>query len=280
MLSLRLARYDAIILFHHFATRWGTFKFAAVALASGAKSRAGLDNGRGWFLNLSVQDRGFGASHEVDYWLQVARLLGANSAAGWRPHIPIDEASRVKVTHLLAGIGTNHARPLVAIHPGAGWYSRARIWPAEGFASVAGGLIKSANATVLVLGGPDEVEIAARLAQLVDDPEHVVNLAAQTSILETAALFESCDLFLGNDSGPMHIAAAVNTPVVAVFGPSNVQAWGPYTPPGELPYIRWSHAIYPACLASTGLIRLACAKAAAHESASPCSALNLCLQPV
>src|SRR4051812_39854642 len=55
MLSLRLARYDAMILFHHFATRWGTFKFAAVALASGAKVRAGLDNGRGWFLNLSVQ---------------------------------------------------------------------------------------------------------------------------------------------------------------------------------------------------------------------------------
>ncbi len=234
LVSLRMSRYDALVLFHHFATRWGAFKFAAVSHVTGARVRVGLDNGRAGFLNLRVPDKGFGAIHEVEYWLSLVEMLGADVTPPWRPHIPIDENSRVKVAGLLANAGgKNHARPLVALHPGAGWYSRARIWPVEGFASVTRGLIKSHGATVVVLGGPDEEGIAARLEELVGDSEHLLNLAGRTNIHETAALIERCDLFVGNDSGPMHIAAAVQTPVVAVFGPSNVEAWGPYTPRGE-----------------------------------------------
>ena len=234
LVQLRLAKYDAIVLFHHFATRWGTFKFAAVTYATGASTRVGLDNGRGGFLNLLLPDRGFGAMHEADYWLQLVGLLGANPDGGWKQHMPLDEASRAKIGSLLPhDTGRNYARPLVALHPGAGWYSRARIWPVEGFASVARGLIESHDATIVVLGGPDEAEIAARLEELVGNSGRLVNLATRTNIKETAALIEQCDLFLGNDSGPMHIAATVGTPVVAVFGPSNIAAWGPYTPRGE-----------------------------------------------
>src|SRR5436190_13460456 len=69
--GLRLARYDALVLFHHFTSQWGTLKFAALAYGSGASARAGLDNGRGAFLNLRVPDEGFGAMHEANYWLRV-----------------------------------------------------------------------------------------------------------------------------------------------------------------------------------------------------------------
>ncbi|MFL5733623.1 MAG: glycosyltransferase family 9 protein [Chloroflexia bacterium] len=230
---LRLSGYDALLVFHHFTTRWGTVKFAALAYGSGAPLRAGLDKGRGRFLNLRAPDRGFGAMHEADYWLQVAGLLGADPGGGWRPHLPIDAASREKAAALLGDIGRNRARPLVALHPGAGWYSKARIWPVERFATVAGGLMQAHDATVVVLGGPDEVEIASELERIVGSGERLLNLAGCTTVHETAALIERCDLFVGNDSGPMHIAAAVGTPVVAVFGPSNQGAWGPYTPPGE-----------------------------------------------
>jgi lipopolysaccharide heptosyltransferase II len=233
LLELRMSRYDLLVLFHHLATRWGTFKFAAVSLATGARVRAGLDNGRGGFLNVRLPDEGFGAMHEVDYWLALVGLLGADASGGWRPHISIDEKSRARVTTLLDEMGINRASPLVAIHPGAGWYSRARIWPVEGFAAVARGLAKSHGATVLVLGGPDEAPIAARLVELAGEGGRVVDMVGRTSIVETAALIEECDLFVGNDSGPMHIAAAVGTPVVAVFGPSNVGAWEPYAPPEE-----------------------------------------------
>jgi lipopolysaccharide heptosyltransferase II len=232
LLGLRLSKYDALAIFHHFTGRWGALKFAILSVASGAKTRAGLDNGRGQFLTLRTPDRGFGVMHEADYWLHVAALLGADIDRGWRPHLPITDTHRAFAANLLKEMGMNYAAKPVAIHAGAGAYSRARIWPTERFAEVARSLIKMHNIPIIIVGGPDEVEAATTLQRLVQG-DAVHNLAGKTTIHETAALIERCSLFLGNDSGPMHIAAAVGTPVVAVFGPSNKEAWGPYTPPGE-----------------------------------------------
>jgi heptosyltransferase-2 len=229
LISLRRRRYDAIALFHHFTLTWGTTKFAILSLVSSARARAGLDNGRGWFLTEKVRDEGFGAVHEVEYWLRVAARLGGDCGAGWKPSIPIEPADREVAAKLLGG----SKRPTVAVHTGAGWYSLARIWPTERFAQVARALIAEEGASIVVLGGPDETEQAARLVEQIGYNGRVLNMAGRTSIHQTAAVIERCDLFLGNDSGPMHIAAAVGTPVVAVFGPSNQAAWGPYTPPGE-----------------------------------------------
>ena len=69
--------YDACLVFHHLSTRWGAAKFAVLTRASGAPVRAGLDNGRGGFLTRRREDLGFGAQHEVDYWLSVVGALGA-----------------------------------------------------------------------------------------------------------------------------------------------------------------------------------------------------------
>ena len=236
LVRLRLERYDALALFHHFATRWGSIKFRALALAAGSPVRAGLDNGRGGFLTLHALDRGFGARHEVEYWLAVAGLLGADSGAGWRPSVPISEEHRAEAARLLQPICNRHdmhSAPLLACHPGAGRYSPARIWPTDRFAEVARSLVDSRGADIVVVGGPDEVELAADLEKQVERPGKVHVFAGRTSIHVTAALIERCDLFVGNDSGPMHLAAAVGTPVVAVFGPSNWDAWGPYVPAGE-----------------------------------------------
>ena len=231
LIKLRRSGYDALLIFHHFTTRWGALKFWMLSVASGSRVRAGLDNGRGRFLNRKAADLGFGAMHEVDYWLQVASLVGADAYEGWRPQLPVSEGDREKAAELLS-VAEAQGRPLVAIHPGAGAYSRARIWPIEGFGEVARNLAREYNAHIVIVGGPDEVEIAARLEGIVGEAG-VLNLARQTSIHETAAVLEQCTLFVGNDSGPMHIAAAMGVPVVAVFGPSNSRAWGPYTPPME-----------------------------------------------
>jgi lipopolysaccharide heptosyltransferase II len=236
LVRLRRQRYDALVVFHHFTTRWGSIKFRALALAAGSPVRAGLDNGRGGFLTLHAIDRGFGAAHEADYWLAVAGLLGADPRAGWQPSVPLSDEHRAEASRLLQGIGNRHAMhdtALVALHPGAGRYSLARMWPNERFAEVARALVDLHNADVLVVGGPDEVELAAEVVVQIERPGRIHTFAGRTSIHETAALIERCDLFVGNDSGPMHLAAAVGTPVVAVFGPSNWAAWGPYVPPDE-----------------------------------------------
>jgi ADP-heptose:LPS heptosyltransferase len=243
LLTLRLARYDAFAVFHHATTRWGALERALLATAVRARATAGLDSGlphaRAFASRLThrVPDLGFGALHEASYWLAVAAQLGADADAGWRLHIPINDEHREYASHLLAQEGISDHHPLIAIHPGAGAYSRARIWPADRFAALAARLITDHNAHILLIGGPNETEAANELLDLVtkeiqNPKSKIQNLTGRASIHQTAALIERCDLFVGGDSGPMHVAAAVGTPIVAIFGPSNKEAWGPYTPPG------------------------------------------------
>lgn len=231
-LGLASARYDTFLLFQHCTTRAGTIKYAVLSLASMARTKAGLDGPCKPFLTHHAPDLGFGGKHEADYWLSVASLAGAETERDWYTELELLDAHRERAKQLLFEVSKEESVRLIAIHTGAGAYSKARIWPVERFADVARGLVNSKSATIIVLGGPDEIKEAQTLTQLIGAGERVLNLAGRTSIHETAAVIEQCALFVGNDSGPMHIAAAVGTPVVAVFGPSNKEAWGPYSPPG------------------------------------------------
>ncbi|MGI8586568.1 MAG: glycosyltransferase family 9 protein [Chloroflexia bacterium] len=226
-------KYDAVLIFHQYTLRFGALKFAALALASRARVRAGVDNGRGWFLTRRAPDGGFDAQHQADYWLDVAALVGAEARpADRRLTIPVGERDYSAAAALLAELGLPGDGLLVAVHPGAGWYSTARRWPAEHFAALVAGLVRERGASVLLLGGPDEVRLADDLRGLVPQAERsaVHNVAGRTSPAGTAALVQRCRLFIGNDSGPMHLATAVGTPVLAVFGLSNWRAFGPYVP--------------------------------------------------
>lgn len=230
---LRRGRYDIVIIMHHLTTRWGAWKYALLALATGAKIRLGLDNGRGWFLTDRVQDFGFGAKHEVEYWVEVAGRLGAKPDYG-SLEFPLRSAIGGSGQALdtpgerLWGVG-----PMVAIHPGSGEYSRARRWPAQRFAQVARRLSQEDGARIVLVGGPKEVDLAEEVARGLDMNPPPINLAGRTNLKELAAFLRSCSVFLGNDSGVMHLAAAVGTSVVALFGPSNHQAWGPWVGEGR-----------------------------------------------
>lgn len=232
LIRLRAAGYDTLAIFHHFTTRWGTAKFAALSGMSGATVRAGLENGRAWFLTHSLPDMGFGDRHEADYWLDVAGLLGADSGRGWATTLPLNDKDRARAVHLLQNCDRKNAAALVAVHPGVGSYSSARRWPVESFAGVVRALVEAHGAFIVILGGPDDIETASSLECRITH-KRALNLAGKTTVHEMAAVIEQCDLLLSNDSGPMHIAVAVDTPVVAVFGPSNQRAWGPYVPPGK-----------------------------------------------
>lgn len=224
---LRSSGYDVAIVLHHLTTRWGAWKYAALALASGAKVRAGLDNGRGWFLTHRARDLGFGARHEVEYWLEVVALIGARTDdLSLEVTIsPEDEAFANDQIPM-----TNAQCPLVAIHPGSGGYSLARRWDAEGFARVAEALIERYGARIVLVGTPaDGVSKVASLMHPARLTKSCTNLEGRTTLGQLAAVLKRCDLFIGADSGVMHLACAVGTPVVAIFGPSNHRAWGPWT---------------------------------------------------
>jgi exopolysaccharide biosynthesis WecB/TagA/CpsF family protein len=223
--TLRTARYDTVLVFHHLTTRLGALKFVGLLAACGAPRRIGLDNGRGWFLTDRVADHGFGHKHQVQYWLDLAsRIEGVSAEArsNLRLVVGISPADRAWAAAHLPTV-----KPLIAIHAGSGGYSLARRWEPEKFAALADRLARSGAHIVLVGSRADDTDQVAGAMQ-----QQALNLAGQTTLGQLAAVLERCDRFYGADSGVMHIAAAAGTQVIGLFGPSNAAAWGPY--PGEV----------------------------------------------
>ncbi len=218
---LRASHYDAVVLFHHLTTPFGTAKLRALCLAMGAPVRAGLDNGRGEFLTHRANDSGFGARTEWQYYLDVAGAVGAGTTET-RPALAIPDSADTSGAKLLGDLPTE--APVIVIHPSVGWYSQARAWPVNRFADVARRLQNEHQARIVLVGAPDASEAAAAIQATVD----AIDLTGRTSLAELAAVLRRADLVIGADSGVAHLAAAVEAPLLTIFGPSNHDAWRPY----------------------------------------------------
>ncbi len=227
---LRAGHYDVVLLMHHLTLFFGRRKHQALMLATGAKYLVGLDNGHGWFLNVRIPDQGFGARHEAEYCLAVAEAVGAHTGETWLT-MPLNEEQRRQARRLVFGdqVPEQSVRPLIAMHPGSGGYSTARRWAPERFAQLADTLYREIGGQLLLVGGPEEAELHGQIMGMLTSGIPARSLAGKGSIQVTAAALELADLFIGNDAGPMHLATAVGTPTVAIFGLSNSDAWGPYT---------------------------------------------------
>jgi heptosyltransferase-2 len=227
--ELRRGDWDTVLLLHHLTTRFGIAKYAALTLGSGATRRVGLDNGRGsWFLTHSAPDHGFGWQHEVDYWLDVVRVLGAQ-----RPREPRLELCVAPDDHAWAAARWSEldlADNVALLVPGSGAFSRARRWAPSRFAAVGEALREERGLRPLVLSGvePDERQLAANVAAQLGPHARLAPSAPGPQAL--GALVRRCRLVVANDGGVVHVATAVGTPVVAIFGPTNDRAWGPYPP--------------------------------------------------
>jgi heptosyltransferase-2 len=217
--ALREKHFDTVVFFHHLTLWLGTLKFALIARATGARRVIGLDNGNGWFLTEKVHDDGFGAKHQARYWLSLVERLGVE-AADQRAQVAFDSG-------VLPIPATTQKR--VIIHTGSGGYSVARRWLPSHFAVVADALLEQ-QAQVIFVGTPaDGADEAMQLMKM-----RPLSLVGKTSLTQLADLIRSADLYIGADSGVMHIAATVRTPVIAIFGSSNAEAWGPWSPNGNV----------------------------------------------
>jgi lipopolysaccharide heptosyltransferase II len=238
---LRAERYDAILLFHHLLPLHCRLIFQILLLVTGARWRIGLDNGYGWFLNVKVQDNGFGARHEAEHYLAVAEAIGATTHDK-HLQVSLTDEERRQAYVIVHGLQKPDAipGPIIAMHPGCSILSTARRWPPERFAQLADTLYHEFGGQLLLLGGPDEAPLREEVIHLMTSAMAVRSLSGQESIRITAAIIALCDLFIGNDSGLMHLATAVDTPTVAIFGLTNHNAWGPYTGgiPGKAAVVR------------------------------------------
>ena len=224
--ELRRRPYDLVIDFH------GLLKSAVVVAASGGRRRLGYDSLQelsGLFYNEKIpEDMG---KHAVDRYLDFVRYLDRKgedrnddvSGVAMPPEFTITagETERRRVAELLAPHAETH-NPFVAVSPVAFWETK--LWEEEKFAALCDRIREELGIGVVLTGGEaGSIErIRARMKT------EAVNLGGQTTLRELAYLYGQAALLITTDSGPMHLAAAVGTPVVALFGPTDPARTGPY----------------------------------------------------
>ena len=166
--------------------------------------------------------RGNSNRHAVTRYLEVLQRQGVDTTDA-HPLLELTEAERTATHNFLAETVLKSGQLLIGIHPGGNW--EYKLWDGKNYADVASLLAEQRNATILLFAGPNERELQTQVAGMMDAPPILV----QTDDLRhLAALISACDVYIGNDTGPMHIAAAVGTPVVALFGSTSHIRSGPY----------------------------------------------------
>ena len=201
-------------------------KSALLAGLSGARQRIGFGNPGGrelskWFNNRRVDPK---STHVVDRYLELLRPLGIESPAV-RFQVPEHDEDRARLRRRrFAKSGWKAA--LRSSIPGAGWPSK--LWPSDRYAAVARHLHSAWHlATLVVWAGEAERRMAEQIA---GDSAGAGHVAPHTSLTELAALARRARLFVGADTGPLHLAAAVGTPCVGLYGPWPAARHGPYGP--------------------------------------------------
>jgi lipopolysaccharide heptosyltransferase II len=163
--------------------------------------------------------------HQVNDYLDIISLLGGNGAIV-QPHVWLAPGELPSLTKFLH----EDLRPFIGINAGAE-YGPAKRWMADRFADAAARITEEIPCRWLLFGGPGDTEIAnaieTKLRASLDDPSAIVNVAGRTTLMELCQLIKFCRLLLTNDTGPMHLADAVGTPVVAVFGSTSSELTGP-----------------------------------------------------
>lgn len=153
--------------------------------------------------------------------LGLARLLGCPDR-GPDPEFPLLPEDRLAAAALFSAL-PSVGHPRIGLHPGS--RPPARRWPAEYFAQVGDRLARQFEAQVVLTGGPGEEATVRAVMERMETP--ALDLAGKTSIGSLAALIEALDLFISNDTGPAHLACAVDTPSVTIFGPADYPRWAP-----------------------------------------------------
>ncbi len=213
----RAAEYDLAIQMHGDGSKSNRF-----VAQLGAKATVGYrtpeETGRG-LLDLELQMRP--REHEIARCLRLVEALGAAGTPELEFRITL--ADWLEIEAVAEQTGLDLGRPMIAVHPGA--KDPARRWPAERFAATASRLAPELGAQVVITGGAGEVPLAEQVASSVAAPTFV--LAGRTSIGGLAALLATQKLLVTNDTGVSHLAAAVRTPSVVLFGPTDPARWAP-----------------------------------------------------
>lgn len=219
--SLRRESFDMVVQLYQVGSRVGALRMGLLLSAINGKTRVGHDRyGLGAFLDKKVPGEIFNEMHLADAMTEIARLAGGTADEDgteiwWRPE------SGETWGKALRG---NSGEILIGINPGGDRENRR--WNPESYAVLADSLIERYRAGIVVFGGPGEEGLAAAVMGKMRHP--ALNLAGKLTLDDLAFVISRLDLMVTNDSGPMHLAAATKTPVVAIFGPEDPAFTRPY----------------------------------------------------
>lgn len=217
--AIRERHFDLAIIFPR------SFRSVLPAFLGGVPERIGYATEfRGIFLTDSIpRSEEVLTVHRVNYYARLLAPLGIESVPD-HTEIHIDPESQKWADDFLAQ-RRHPERRLVGILCGA-TYGLAKQWLPERFAELARRLTEAGQAEILIVGGPSEVELARRVDRETGVP--LINAAGKTGVLQLAGLLKRCNAFVTNDAGPMHVADAVGTRIVAIFGPTDIVTTRPY----------------------------------------------------
>lgn len=218
--ELRRFRFDLAILFQN------AFEAALLAFLAGIPHRYGYaTDGRGWLLTKAVGiPKPLRMEHQVRYYLDLLRPFGANEAVR-SPRLFLSEKEEEAMNRRLAEAGLAESDVVIGLNPGS-TYGGAKRWLPERFAETADRLAQDCGGRVVIVGAAGEEALGQAIADAMRNKPVV--LSGRTTIRELMAAIKRCRLFLTNDTGPMHIAAAFGVPVVAVFGPTDSRTTAPF----------------------------------------------------
>lgn len=215
-------RFDIAIILHP------TNRAHLIAFLAGVPERVGYDKKMARFLLTKriSHTKQFGLKHETDYVLDMLRYIGVEPKDKTL-YMPMKDESEERIKDVLKINGVYDEGALIAIHPGASCPSKR--WPLENFVKVADSIVDLYKAKIVVLSGAREKEFGDTLANSVR--KNSINLSGMTTVADLASILRRARLLISNDSGPVHIACAVGTKVLAIFGRNDrglsPTRWGP-----------------------------------------------------
>ncbi|MGA9117621.1 MAG: glycosyltransferase family 9 protein [Bacteroidota bacterium] len=218
--AVRSGGFDAAVIPHR------SIRSAALCRLGGIRRRIGFDRSAGRFLLTDVVPYRRDL-HESARNIRLLHPLGIREEGIVLPALYPDEEDRKAVDALLRAGGVGPGAALAAVAPGSVWATKR--WPEDRYVTLVRGL-RQAGMGVVLVGGPGDAALAGRIREAAG-AEGVLNAAGPMSILQSAELIGRCRVCITNDSAPLHLAAAMRTPAVAIFGPT-VPAFG-FGPVGE-----------------------------------------------
>jgi heptosyltransferase II len=219
VLALRQHRYGAVVLLPN------SFRSALYAWLVGSPIRVGYaTDGRRWLLTHPVSAVNAGEPlHQVEAYLRLVGALGL-PVVGQFPILAATVKAETTAERLWSAHGLGHDDPVIGICPGAAFGPAKRWWPGR-FAALADRLIAEGGLRVVFFGSAQEIALVERIRASM--AHEAVSLAGQDALDSFVALAARCAVMITNDSGAMHIASAVGTPVVALFGPTDPRRTAP-----------------------------------------------------